>query len=134
MNREKLLNQLGKLREMQLHAQVSDLKARSGALSRLKRFGEQARAAASESIERAHHLRDLRLLGEARLRSIRMAAEVEGEIRVLTDGVGRARKLAETARAARTNLKRARERAREHSLELDSEAALTWMRDVKSER
>jgi hypothetical protein len=134
MNREKLLNRLARLRELQLYAQVSDLKTHSGALSRLKRFGEQARAVASESIERAHHLGDLRLLGEARLRSIRMAAEVEGQIRVLTDGVGRARKLAETAHAARTNLKRAREGARERSLELESEAALNWSKGAKSER
>jgi len=134
MNREKLLNHLAKLREMQLHAQVTELKTRSGMLSRLKWFAEQARAAASESIELAHHLGDLRLLGEARLRSIRKAAEVEGQIRVLTDGVGRARKLAETARAAGTDLRRARERAHERSLEFESEAALNWNKEVKSER
>lgn len=134
MNREGLLAHLVRLREMQLKQQAAKLKLRNGALNSLERTRLDAAAASAESIDGPLHLRDLGLFGEMRLGCSRLAAVVKGEITVLKDKVGHARKLAETAHDASAQHHRARANGRERSLENESEHFFSWKNDSKGGR
>ena len=134
MNREGLLAHLVKLREMQLKQYAAKLKSRNGVLTGIERTRLDAAAACAESIDGDHHLRDLGLFGEMRLGCSRLAAVVKGEIAVLKDKVGHARKLAETAHDANAQLQRVRANLRERSLENESEHFFSWKNDSKGGR
>lgn len=134
MDREDLLTHLVKMRELQLKKEAAELKSRAGALEKVERIHEQARSAASASIECGNDLRDLGVIGEMRLGCTKLAAKIEDQVRILSRKLGHARKLAESAREARAELKRTKSAARERSLENDAEHFRGWRKELKSGR
>jgi hypothetical protein len=134
MNRERILSHLLKLREHQLRGHSAELKARAGRLAKVSSLGEQARSAASDTLALPHHLADLGAIGAMRLECIRLAAEIGLQVGVLRRKVGRARKLTDAVRDARTELKRAVTARRDRSNEDEAEHFLSWKNSSKSDR
>jgi hypothetical protein len=129
MKRERLLTQLIRLRELHLKSQSAELKTRARELSDVRERHDAARAAAAQSLEDGAGLADLAHFGHARVRNARLATEVETEVRALSEKVGHARKLAESARGARDHLQRERISASERSMETEAEHYFSWKKD-----
>jgi len=134
MKREDLLRNLVRMRELQLKKEAAELKSRTGALQKVEQTHEQARSAASASIECGNDLRDLGLIGEMRIGCTKLAAKIEDQVRTISRKVGHARKLAESAREARSELMRTKSAAQERSLENEAEHFFSWKNDLKSGR
>ena len=130
MKREKLLSQLIHLRELHLKTQAAQLKNRARHLKEVRERERQARLAAAEALEDAAMLGDLANFGHLRLREAKLALKVEVEVRALSEKVGHARKLSESARDARAELRRARTNHIERSMETEAEHFFSWKKDV----
>jgi hypothetical protein len=129
MKRERLLTQLIHLRELQLKSQSAHLKNRAHHLREVRERHDAARDGAAKSLEDARSLADLAQFGQARVHNARLANAVESEVRELRERVGHARKLADSARAARDEIRRDRVVARERSLETEAEHFFSWKKD-----
>jgi len=130
MPREKLLSQLIHLRELHLKTQAAQLKSRARHLHEVRKRQEQARLAAAKALDDAAMLADLANFGTTRLREARLALKVEIEVRALSEKVGHARKLTESAREARAELRRIRINQSERSMETEAEHFFSWKKDV----
>ena len=131
MKREKLLSHLIRLRELHLKNQAAQLKTRARQLREVRDRQEQARLAASKVLDDAAMLADLANFGHARLRDAKLAMKVEVEVRALSEKVGYARKLTESAREARAELRRARINENERSMETEAEHFFSWKKDAQ---
>jgi hypothetical protein len=131
MKRERLLTQLIRLRELHLKSQSAQLKTRAQQLKEVRDRHDEARAAAAKSLEDAKGLADLAHLGHARVRNAKLAKKVETEVRALSEKVGHARKLTDSARDARDELRRGRLNDRERSMETEAEHFFSWKKDKR---
>jgi hypothetical protein len=131
MKRERLLSQLLKLRELHLKSQSAQLKTHAQHLREVREHHEAARTAAAKSLEDAKSLADLAHFGHARVRNAKLAKKVEAEVRALSEKVGHARKLADTAREAREQIRRRRISEGERSLETEAEHFFSWKKDQR---
>jgi hypothetical protein len=131
MKRERLLTQLIHLRELHLKNQAAQLKTRAQHLNEVRTRHEEARAAAAKSLEDPGSLADLVHFGHARVHSAKLAAKVETEVRALSENVGHARRLADSARAAQAELRRRRLLERERSMETEAEHFFSWKKDQR---
>ncbi len=129
MQRERLLTQLIRLRELHLKSQSAQLKTRAQELREVRDRQEEARAAAAGSLDDAHSLADLAHFGHVRIHSAKLADKVEIEVRALSEKVGHARKLTDSARDARDELRRERISATERSMETEAEHFFSWKKD-----
>jgi len=129
MKRERLLTQLIRLRELHLKSQAAHLKTRAQQLKEVRERHDEARSAAARSLEDAGSLADLAHFGQARVRNAKLAKKVETEVRALSEKVGHARKLTESAREARDEIRRARINQRERSMETEAEHFFSWKKD-----
>ncbi len=127
MNR-KLLHDLIRLREVRLREQTAKLKQSSRGLTEIRNQHEQARHSAARSIETADTLSYLEVFGQSRLKYAKLAIKAEEQVRGLTENVGQARKLADSARDAGAEFQRARAREQERSMEIESEQFFSWSR------
>jgi hypothetical protein len=134
MTREELLRQLIRMREMQLKNHSAQLKSRNNALADIEHALEEVQSVTAESIESNTYLSDLGTLGDMRLGYKRRAATVQGEVRTLADKVVHSRKLADAARNAAADVKRAKDQGRERSLENEAEHFFSWKTDSARER
>jgi hypothetical protein len=130
MKREKLLNHLIHLRELHLKSQAAQLKTRARHLHEVRAREEQARLAAAKAPDDAAMLADLAHFGTTRLREAKLAMKVEIEVRALSEKVGHARKLTDSAREARAELRRARLNETERSMETEAEHFFSWKKDA----
>jgi len=127
----KLLHDLIRLREVRLREQTAKLKQASRGLNEIKVQHEQARVSAAKSIESADSLAYLEVFGQSRIKYAKLAVEAEEQVRALSDKVGAARKLAESAREAGAELKRTLAAHRERSLETESEQFFSWSKSYE---
>jgi hypothetical protein len=128
MKREKLLSHLIQLRELHLKNQSAQLKTHAQQLEDVRARHDEARRAAARSLEDARALADLGHFGQLRVRQARLANQVETEVRALTEKVGYARKLADSAREARDVLRRRRIKDAERTMETEAEQFFGWKR------
>jgi hypothetical protein len=131
MKREQLLTQLIRLRELHLKSQAAQLKTRAQQLKEVRERHEEARTAAAKSWEDAGSLADLADFGQARVHTAKLAKKVETEVRALSEKVGHARKLADSAREARDEIRRGRSNQAERSLETEAEHFFSWKKDKR---
>lgn len=131
MINRKLLHDLIRLREVRLREQTAKLKQASRGLNEIKVQHEQARVSAAKSIESADSLAYLEVFGQSRIKYAKLAVEAEEQVRALSDKVGAARKLAESAREAGAELKRTLAAHRERSLETESEQFFSWSKSYE---
>ena len=124
--RERLLIHLIHLRELHLKSQTAQLKTTAQHLREVRECHQQARSAAARALEDARGLADLAHLGAARIRHARLAAQVETEVRALSEKVGHARKLADSAHDAAAELRRDQIIERERSMENEAEQFFNW--------
>jgi hypothetical protein len=129
MKRERLLGQLIHLRELHLKNQSAQLKTRAQHLDDVRARHDEARTAAANSLDDPAALADLVHFGHARVHSAKLAAKVETEVRALSEKVGHARKLADSACEARTELRRERMLELERSMEIEAEHFFSWKKD-----
>jgi len=129
MKRERLLTHLIRLRELHLKSQAAQLKTRAQQLKEVRERHDEARTAAAKSLEDAGSLADLAHFGQARVRNAKLAKKVETEVRALSEKVGHARKLTESAREARDEIRRRRTNQRERSMETEAEHFFSWKKD-----
>jgi hypothetical protein len=133
MKREKLLTQLIQLRELHLKSQSAQLKTQAQQLREVRARHDQARTAAARSLEDAREdaraLADLAQLGQLRVSSAKLATKVETEVRALSEKVGHARKLTDSAREARDELRRQRLADGERRMETEAEHFFSWKKD-----
>ena len=125
MNR-KLLHDLIRLREVRLREQTAKLKQASRGLMEIRSQHDQARDAAARSIENADSLAYLEVFGQSRIKYAKLAIGAEEQVRGVTEQVGVARKLADSAREAGAELQRARASEFERSMETEAENFFTW--------
>jgi hypothetical protein len=125
MNR-KLLHDLIRLREVRLREQTAKLKQTSRGLSEIQNQHQQARDSAAQSIESAETLAYLEVFGQSRIKYAKLAVKAEEQVRGMTEKVGTARKLADSAREAGAELRRTFAAQREHGLEAESEQFFSW--------
>jgi len=131
MKREQLLSHLIRLRELDLKSQSAQLKTRAQHLREVRERHDQARAAAARSLENILTLADLAHFGNLRVRDARLASQVEIEVRALSEKVGHARKLTDSARDARDELRRERVSQSERSMETEAEHFFSWKKDQR---
>jgi hypothetical protein len=129
MKRERLLTQLIHLRELHLKNQAAHLKTRAQHLTEVRARHDEARTAAANSLEDPANLADLVYFGQARVRSAKLAAKVETEVRALSEKVGHARKLTDSAREAHAELRRHRTLEVERSMETEAEHFFSWKKE-----
>ena len=133
MKREKLLTQLIQLRELHLKSQSAQLKTQAQHLREVRARHDEARSAAARSLEDAREdaraLADLAHFGQLRVNSAKLATEVEREVRTLSEQVGHARKLTDSARQARDELRRRRLADAERRMETEAEHFFSWKKD-----
>jgi hypothetical protein len=134
MTREELIDQLIRVREMQLKNQTAELKSRNSVLTSIERALEQVESVAIDTISSVAHLRDLGALGDMRLGYKRLAATVQEQVRALANKVVHSRKLTDAAREAAADIKRAKDEARDRSLESEAEHFFSWKTDSARER
>lgn len=127
MNR-KLLHDLIRLREVHLREQTAQLKQMSRGLTEIRNQHDQARSSAARSIETADSLAYLEVFGQSRIKYAKLAAKAEEQVRGMVEKVGNARKLAESAREAGAELRRANAAERERSMETEAEHFFSWSR------
>jgi len=126
MKRERLLSQLIKLREQHLKTQSAHLKTRAQHLKDIRDRHDQARDAAAKSLDDGATLADLAHFGQLRVRDAKLARKVEREVVALSEKVGHARKLADSAHEAREELRRRRFTQHDRSMETEAEHFLSW--------
>jgi hypothetical protein len=129
MKRERLLTQLIRLRELNLKSQSAHLKNRAQHLNEVRGRRDAARDGAAMSLEDGHSLADLVHFGHARMHNARLARKVETEVRALSEDVGHARKLADSAREARDEIRRERISEGERAMETEAEHFFSWKKD-----
>ncbi len=129
MKRERLLTQLIRLRELHLKSQSAQLKTRAHELKEVRDRQEEARAAAAGSLDDVQCLADLAHFGHVRIHTAKLADQVEIEVRALSEKVGHARKLTDSARDARDELRRKRLIASDRSMETEAEHFFSWKKD-----
>ncbi len=130
MKRERLLTQLIHLRELHLKSRSAQLKTRAQFLREARERQDEACTAAADSLKDPRYLADLAHFGHSRMREAKLARKVEVEVRALSEEVGHARKLAESAREAHSELRRDRLDAAERSLETEAEHFFSWKKDT----
>lgn len=131
MKRERLLTQLVRLRELHLKSQSAQLKTRAQQLSEVRERHDAARDGAARSLEDARGLADLAHFGHLRVHNAKLAQKVETEVRALSEKVGHARKLTDSARDARDELRRRRVTQSERSMETEAEHFFSWKKDQR---
>jgi hypothetical protein len=131
MKREQLLTHLIRLRELHLKSQSAQLKTRAQHLHEIRERHAQARAGAAGSLEDTMTLADLAHFGHLRIFNARLAQQLEIEVRALSEKVGHARKLTDSARDARDELRRARVNQSERSMETEAEHFFSWKKDQR---
>jgi hypothetical protein len=129
MKREKLLTQLIQLRELHLKAQSAQLKTHAQHLREIRARHDEARSAAARSVEDGRSIADLTHFGQLRVYTARLATKAESEVRALSEKVGHARKLTESAREARDELRRRRSADIERRMETEAEHFFSWKKD-----
>jgi hypothetical protein len=129
MAKERLLERLLRIRELGLKAEAAALQERAHALSRVEATLEQARSAASESIETPRHLHELGALGELRLACRKTAEEIVSQVDEGGRRVMRARRLTQLTRHAHERIERSKEAARERTAEAESEQFFAWQKN-----
>jgi hypothetical protein len=129
MKREKLLTQLIQLRELHLKSQSAQLKTQAQHLREVRARHDEARTAAARSLEDARALADLAHFGQLRVQSAKLATKVETEVRALREKVGHARKLTDSAREARDELRHRRLADAERRMETEAEHFFSWKKD-----
>ncbi len=125
MNR-KFVHNLIRLREARLREQTAQLKQAARGLSDIRQQHDQVRTSAGESIEAADTIAHLEALGQARMKLARLAVKAEQVVRGLTEQVGHARKLTESAREAGAELRLASLAERDRSIETEAEQFFSW--------
>lgn len=125
MNR-KLLHDLIRLREVRLREHTAKLKQASRGLTEIRNQHDLARDSAARSIESADSLAYLEVFGQSRIKYAKLARKAEEQVREMTEEVGVARKLADSAREAGEELKRVRLLERERSMETEAEHFFSW--------
>ena len=130
MKRERLLTQLIHLRELHLKSRSAQLKTRAQFLRDARERQDQACTAAADSLKDPRYLADLTLFGHSRIREAKLAQKVEIEVRALSEEVGHARKLTDSAREAHSELRRDRINATERSMETEAEHFFSWKKDT----
>ena len=131
MKRERLLSQLIRLRELHLMSQSAQLKTRAQQLKEARDRHHEARVAAARSLESAATLADLAQFGQLRIQHARLANQVESEVRALSEKVAHARKLTDSAREAREELRHARLDETERSMETEAEHFFSWKKEPR---
>jgi hypothetical protein len=131
MKREQLLTHLIRLRELHLKSQSALLKTRAQHLHEIRERHARARAAAAGSLQDSMTLADLAYFGNVRVRDAKLARKVEIEVRALSEKVGHARQLTESARDARDELRRVRVNQSERSMETEAEHFFSWKKDQR---
>ena len=129
MKRERLLTHLIHLRELHLKSRAAQLKTRAEYLKEARGRQEEACLAAADSLKDPRWLADLAHFGHSRVREAKLAQKVEIEVRALSEEVGHARKLSESAREAYRELRRDRINAAERSMETEAEHFFSWKKD-----
>jgi hypothetical protein len=129
MKRERLLTQLIRLRELHLKSQSAQLKIRAQHLSEVRERHDQARSGAAKSLDDSATLADLAHFGRQRIINAKLAVQVEIEVRALSEKVGHARRLTDSAREAHAELRRAHLSETERSLETEAEHFFSWKKD-----
>jgi hypothetical protein len=125
MNR-KLLHDLIRLREVRLREQTAQLKQMSRGLTEIRNQHDQARDSAARSIETADSLAFLEVFGQSRIKYAKLAVKAEEQVRGMVEKVGTTRKLAESAREAGAELRRANAAEYERSVETEAEHFFSW--------
>jgi hypothetical protein len=122
----KFLHNLIRLREARLREQTAQLKQASRGLTDIRQQHDQARSSAADSIRTADTIAHLDLLGQARIKLARLEVKAEQQVRGMTEQLGHARKLTESAREAGAELKRANLAERDRSMETEAEQFFSW--------
>jgi hypothetical protein len=122
----KLLNSLVRLRDARLKDQSAQLKKLSVALSEIEQRKEAAQASAAQSIEAPESLANLEALGQSRIKYAKLAVKAEQDVRAMVQKVGHSRKLADSARDAVADLRRATASERDASMEREAENFFSW--------
>ncbi len=130
MDRESLIGRLLWLRELRLHKEVAQLKARAAALADHEQTRERARDAAAAD-DSAAELRDRGLVGEVRLQSSRAAREATVQVTLAGRQVAQARRLTDAMRAARADLEEAKRESRARVQQNESEHFQNWKRSER---
>ncbi len=130
MKRERLLTHLIHLRELHLKSRAAQLKTRAQYLREARERQDEAYTAAADSLKNPRYLADLTHFGHSRMREAKLAQKVEIEVRALSEEVGHARKLAESAREAHNELRRDRLNAVDRSMETEAEHFFSWKKDT----
>ncbi len=127
MNR-KFVHNLIRLREARLREQTAQLKQASRGLTEIRDQHDQARSSAAQSIEAADTIAHLDALGQSRIKLAKLAVNAEEQVRGMTEKVGHARKLTESAREAGAELRRINSTERDRSMETEAEQFFSWSR------
>jgi hypothetical protein len=122
----KFVQQLIRLREARLREQTAGLKQASRGLLDIRQQHEQVRSSAAQSIQTADTIAHLEVLGQARMKLARLAVKAEETVRGMTEQVGQARKLTESAHNAGAELRRAGLAERDRSMETEAEQFFSW--------
>jgi hypothetical protein len=122
----KFVQTLIRLRAARLKEQTAQLKQASRGLADIRDQHDQARDRAACSIERPDTIADLEVLGNSRIKLAKLAVKAEAHVRGITEKVGHARKLKDSAREAGAELQRANISARERSMETEAEQFFSW--------
>jgi hypothetical protein len=127
VNREEMLAQLTRLREDKLREEISGLQEKSNCRQLIEQTLAHATIGAEDSI--GLNLRDLGMFGEIRLGCFRLSQELSRQILHRSNQVMRAKKLAESTRAAHREIVAERLAAEETLRERDAEQFLAWRRN-----
>jgi hypothetical protein len=122
----KLLHDLIRLREVRLREQTAKLKQASRGLTEIRDQQQEARDSAAKSIESADTLAFLEVFGQSRLKYAKLAIKAEEQVRGMTEKVGAARKLSDSAREAGAEMQRTFVAQRDRALETESEQFFSW--------
>ena len=131
MKRERLLSHLIRLRELHLLSQSAQLKVRARQLQEVRDRHDAARIAAADALDGSPTLADLAHFGHLRVHHAKLARTVEVEVRALSDKVGHARKMTESAREAREELRQTRRAETERSMETEAEHFFAWKKEPR---
>jgi hypothetical protein len=127
VSREEMLAQLTKLREDKLRQEISGLQEKSNCRQIIEQTLANATVGAQDTI--GLNLRDLGMFGEVRLGCFRLSQELSRQILHRSNQVMRAKKLAESTRAAHREIVAERLATEETLRERDAEQFLAWRRN-----
>ncbi|HZP46240.1 MAG TPA: hypothetical protein VFB15_11385 [Candidatus Binataceae bacterium] len=128
MKQKTLIEQLTRLRELELRAEVNQLKEHDGRIAMLETAAAQARSRASDCVTAGAALRELASMGELRLDCARRAAELRTQTQRLHQRVYRAHQRAEAANSARDEMVQTMRRTEHHRDEHESDQFFNWRR------